>query len=112
MAESDVQETANKMAKWWEATKTMLLPFGIVVGVLGLVIWFAADAWVRGIANEEIAKGAGAGAATTVDVHETRLTKVEGDVEDQGEDIDENEDDIKTVEKSVREFMRDLIDRL
>lgn len=112
MAESEVQETADKMAGWWVATKTMLLPFAVIVGILGAVFWFAGDAWVRKLANEEIAKGAGTGAATTVAAHESRLTKVEGDVESNDEDIEDVEDDMDTIDRDVKEFMRDLIDRL
>ena len=112
MSEPQVQETANKMAGWWIATKTMLLPFAILVGVLFTVFIFAGDAWMRSIAKEEIAAGSGAGAATSVAEHETRLTKVEGEVENHDEEIEEVEEDIDTVDETVRGFMRDLISRL
>lgn len=112
MAEPEVEQTANKMAQWWVATRTMLLPFAVVVGILSSIVYFAGEQWVRGIAREEIGAGAGTSAAAEVAAHAARLTKVEGDVENNDEDIEDNEEDIEEVEKSVREFMRDLIDRL
>lgn len=112
MSEPEVEQTATKMAKWWEATKTMLLPFAILVSVIFTVVIFAGEQWVRGIAREEIGAGAGTDAAGIVAEHATRLTKVEGDVENNDEEIEDNEEDIDEVEKSVREFMRDLINKL
>ena len=99
-------------SEWWEATKKMLLPFAALASILFTIVIFAGEQWVRNIARDEIAQGAGTSASSKVQEHETRLTRVEGTVDDHADEIDETEEDVKELDSRFQDFIQRIIDKL
>lgn len=98
------------MSEFTDNLKKVALPVAAVVlptmGVLVTVFVFAADAWVRGIADEQIAGG-----ATLTGEHATKLTQHDGKLAQHDEEIEDNEDDIKSNDARFTDFVREILSR-
>ncbi len=92
---------------YWDALKIVALPIGSVIGVLGLVFYFAATSWVQNIARAEIAA-----AVTAAELNENTLIAHTGKLEQHDEEIKENEEDIDEVDDKFTDFIRDVIAKL
>jgi hypothetical protein len=70
-------------------------------------VWFAADAWIRGIVAEEVAsiKTYTSDSSVTLQQHASTLEKHD-------EEIGENEEDIDEVDDKFTQFIRDVITKL
>jgi|Cruoilmetagenom7_1024161.scaffolds.fasta_scaffold03732_10 archaellum biogenesis protein FlaJ (TadC family) len=90
-----------------EALKIVALSIGSVLGILCVVFWFMAEAWVRGIAQEELAGG-----VTLSGEQAMKLTEHAGLLWQHDEEIEDNEDKINKVDEKFTQFVRDVIDRL
>ena len=98
---------AERAIGYFDALKIVALPLGSVVGVLGLVFYFAAGAWVKGIVQDEITalELGSSTASTTLTQHASKLEQHDKDIEDNEEEIDE-------VDDKFTQFVRDVIAKL
>lgn len=99
--------SANGKLGYWDALKIVALPIGSVIGVLGLVFYFAATSWVQNIARAEIAA-----AVEAAELNENTLIAHTGKLAEHDEEIQENEDDIDEVDDKFTDFIRDVIAKL
>lgn len=92
---------------YFEALKLVAMPLGSVVGVLAVVFWFAGNAWVRTIVQEEIM-----GISTGTSDASTLLTQHELKLEQHEVEIDDNEDGIEKVDDKFTRFVSQVIEKL
>jgi hypothetical protein len=78
-----------------------------VGGIGGVILWFAADAWVRHIVQDEVADIATGtnNAGTLLSEHNAKLQAHE-------REIVENEGDIKRQDDRFTDFVREIIAKL
>lgn len=78
-----------------------------VTGAFVTLLYFAADAKVRAIVQEEIGAGqlTNTSQSTTLTEHTSLLAQHDEEIEDNEGDIDDNKDEF-------RQFMRDVLDRM
>lgn len=108
----------SRYEKWWDAAKTVILPFSGLVGVALLILVFAGEQWVRKIAREEAGNltagtvSSQSDAASLLAEHGNRLVKVESTVENHEDDIEDNEEEVKDLRGEFRQFIQRVIDHL
>jgi hypothetical protein len=95
------------MNDYFKALKTVAAPLATIVGIAGVIVWFAADAWIRGIVAEEVAsiQTGTSNASVMLQSHAQRLEEHAGDIEDNEEEIDE-------VDDKFTEFVREILAKL
>ncbi len=98
---------SNGKLSYFEALKVVALPLGSVIGVLGLVFYFAAGAWVQGIVRAEIAL-----TVEAAGLNENTLIAHTGKIAQHEEEIEENEEDIKDNRDTFQQFVSDVIAKL
>lgn len=95
------------MNEYFKALKVVAAPLATIMGIAGVIVWFAADAWIRGIVNEEVSamQTGQSDAASLLQSHAQTLEEHAGDIEDNTEEIDE-------VDDKFTEFVREILARL
>lgn len=101
------RELSNGKLGYFEALKVVALPLGSMVGVLGLVFYFAAGAWVEGIVRAEIEK-----TVEAAGLNENTLIAHTGKIAEHDDEIEENEEDIKDNRDTFQQFVSDVIAKL
>jgi xanthosine utilization system XapX-like protein len=93
--------------EYFKALKIVAAPLATIMGIAGVIVWFAADAWIRGIVDEEIAaiQSGQSGASSMLQSHAQTL-------EEHAEDIEDNTDEIDEVDDKFTEFVREILARL
>jgi hypothetical protein len=97
----------SRLNTYWGALKVVALPVGSVVSLVAVVFWFAADAWIRNIVQEEIAA-----VATGTDEASTMLANHASRLEVHERDIGDNEEDIEKVDDKFTDFVREILAKL
>lgn len=102
----EVPDGAGSM-NYVQAMKVVAAPLATVLGVVGIVFWFAAGAWVEGIVRAELTAH---GVQTTA--HGTQLTVHTGRLNQHDEEIEDNEEDIDENRQEFRDFVNEVISKL
>lgn len=89
------------------ALRIVALPMASIGGIASVVLWFAADAWIRTIVEEEIDQHVvmAAEASLKVREHDGKLAQHE-------EEIETNEQRINSQDQRFTDFVRELLERL
>lgn len=101
------QVPEGKLSTYWGALKVVALPVGSAFSILAVVFWFAADAWIRNIVQEEVA-----GIATGTDNASTQLASHASRLDVHERDIGDNEEGIEKVDDKFTDFVREILARL
>lgn len=90
-----------------QALKVVAAPLATITAVAGTIVFFAADAYIRVVVNEEVAAlvTGNSNASTLLTEHGQRIETAE-------RDIAGNEDDIEKVDDKFTEFVREVIAKL
>lgn len=106
MASDDSREVPTAGLSYFDALKVVALPFASVFSVACVILFFAADAWVRGIVAEEMSGG-----ATTTNEHGDLLASHAGTLRQHDEEIEDNERDIERHDQRFTEFVAEILRR-
>lgn len=109
MESEDSQDLPDRISagmSYLDAMKVVALPFATVAGIAGVILWFAADAWIRSIVQEEMT-----GVGTESGEHGMTLAKHAGTLAQHDEEIEDNEDDIERHDERFTAFVREILSR-
>lgn len=105
--ESGTGSEVSRGVGYLDALKIVALPMASIGGIGAVILWFAADAWVRTVVAEEVASIA-AGTTNAASVLQDHANKLEVHERDIGKNVEE----IDEVDDKFTEFVREILAKL
>ena len=105
--DSDVANRTYQAMSYFNSLRVVAAPLATIAGLAGVILYFAAGAWVRGIVQEEVASivTGNSEASTLLTQHASAIERHDGEIDDNEEEIDE-------VDDKFTQFVRDVIAKL